>query len=177
MAITYKLIASTVTTGSSVTFSSIPATYTDLVIRASVGPEGFYNPSFDQFVRLWITTNASSGLISGTYIQGNGTTALSARETETSWWQAGIFTQSNANSANSVSSVEVYIPNYLNTSSKVMFANTTQENNTANGDTTRVGDYAGLTRSTSAITSITMIGTYAGIPAGSSFYLYGIKNS
>jgi hypothetical protein len=118
MPVTYKLIASNVLTvaSGSVAFTSIPATYTDLVLKASVGPESFYNPSFDQFVRLWINTNGSSGVITGTYFQGNGSATASARETETGWWKSGIFTQSNANSTNTVSNVEVYFPNYTSSS-------------------------------------------------------------
>jgi hypothetical protein len=179
MPVTYKLIASNVLTvaSGSVSFTSIPSTYTDLVLKASVGPESYYNPSFDQFVRLWINTNGSSGVISGTYFQGNGSTVIGATNTETSWWQSGIFTQSNSNSTNTVSSVEVYFPNYTSSYNKVMYAYTAQENNTSSGDTTRVGSYAGLRSATSAITQINLLGQYGEWPIGSSFYLYGIKNS
>jgi hypothetical protein len=179
MANTYSLIASNTLTvaSSSVTFSSIPATFTDLVLKASIGPESYYNPSFDQFVRLWIIPNGSAGVISGTFMRGNGSTAISARETETGAWQAGIFTETNSNGANNFSSIEAYIPNYAGSTNKVISVNSAQENNTSSGDTSRIGAYAGLRSATSAITQISFLSTYGDWPIGSSFYLYGIKNS
>jgi len=180
MANTYTLIASSVLTvaTSSVTFSSVPQTFTDLVLKASIGKEDYYNPSFDQYVRAWISvnTNVVSG-ISGTFMQGNGTAVLSARETETQWWEKGIFTESNSNGANILSSIEAYIPNYAGSGYKLISVDSAQENNTASGDTTRVGAYSGLYSNTVAISDVRLLGTYGNWPVGSSFYLYGIKNS
>jgi len=180
MANTYTLIASNVlaSSASGVTFNSIPQNYTDLVLKASVGPEGFYNASFNQYVRLWISVNASvtSG-ITGTYMAGNGSVGSSARETETQWWQAGIFTENNGNSASVFSSIEAYIPNYAGSTYKLISVNSAQEGNTIDTIYTRLGTYAGLYSNTAAITSLRLLATYANWPAGSSFYLYGIKKS
>ena len=155
---TYVAIA-TNTLGSataSVTFSSIPATYTDLVlvcIGKMVSGGDANQP---------ITFNGdSSALYSRTFMYGDGTSALSGRASGTTnlgfpYW----------NSTNPVTTI-TQIMNYSNTTT----------NKTAisrNAGSSTVTAEVGLYRSTSAISSITLTGG-VNFATGSTFSLYGIK--
>ena len=177
MANTYTLISSNVLTSSaaSVTFSSIPATYTDLVLRISARSTRSAT-SNNMDMRL----NAdSSALYSWTYIYNSATNAYSSRVS--AYDNIFVGTLNAANSlADTFTSAEVYIPSYTASQSKQLSTFSVYENNTAPPATTNEIDAgANLYRSNTAISSITMtssVGTF-NFASGSSFYLYGIKNS
>jgi len=166
---TYTLISSNVLASSaaSVTFSSIPATYTDLVLRISA--RSATASATDQLV---LTFNSDSGAnYSITRLYGNGATAVSSSSTV---MLAGIINASTT-TASTFSNTEIYIPNYLSKTSKPMSTFSAQENNTTTGiDNVN----AMLYRNTSALTSIVITNTSAtNFDIGSSFYLYGISNA
>jgi len=168
MATTYKLISS-VTVGSggaaSIAFTSIAATYTDLLVKISTrssnvdASSGYY---YD------VTFNGTSANRSGRYVQGNGSTAVSS--TFTLW---GVNASSDFTS-NTFSNGELYIPNYASANNKSASLDSVQENNAT---LSRIILSAGLWSDSSAITSITFT------PAGGNFvqystaYLYGISNA
>jgi hypothetical protein len=156
---TYEAIA-TQTLGSaaaSVTFSSIPGTYTDLVIVAS--HKATANPNY-----LYITLNGdTTSTYSFTNVAGNGTTATSARSTSITAGGGGSVAATN---------FSISILNFQN------YANTTTYKTMLNRNgTVDVGTEAtvSLWRSTAAITSILL--SYYGndFATGSTFSLYGIK--
>jgi hypothetical protein len=174
MATTYTLISSNVLTSSaaSVTFSSIPSTYTDLVLRLSARSTRVATSN-----NLEMRLNAdSSALYSYTYIYGTGSTAYSSRGSAST--ETYVSTLNAANStANTFTSAEIYIPSYTASQSKPIGSISAFENNSAT--TWELDGYAHLYRSNTAISSITL---YSGLGSfnfdtGSSFYLYGIKNS
>ncbi len=84
MPATYTLINSNVLTSSaaSVTFSAIPATYTDLVIRCS----GRSDSSFSAVLDLYLSFNGSTATYSRTQIRGYGSTADSSNGSGSSYW-------------------------------------------------------------------------------------------
>ena len=148
-----------------ITFSSIPSTYTDLVIvvsarnTASVTHTGLY---------LYANGNAS-GIYSWTFMQGDGTTATSSRGTSTL-----IFTGSVPGAlatSGSFGTTIINIPNYSNTTTyKTVLS---RANNFTTGP---VGASVGLYPSTNAISSIALSTGGTGLlVAGSTFSLYGIK--
>lgn len=172
MALTYVLISSTVlsTATSTVTFSSIPQTYTDLVIRASLR-----NDQGDAFGGAYVKPMSANGLYSWTRLFGVGTAGTSSNRTSSAndWTLvSGESINAASSTANTFSSHEFYFPSYTTSQQKVasLFNATEREANIA-----YLSSYAALVRNTSAITSID-IGTGSFV-AGSSFYLYGIKNS
>ncbi len=172
MPVTYQLIASNVlgSSASSITFSSIPATYTDLVLRFSsrsdVGSAG---------LTLYLSPNASTSSDSTTILWADGTSAFSTRFSATGiglymGWVNGTRT------ANTFSSAEIYIPNYAGSTNKV-FSSAIAEESNSTADT-RISATAGLWSNTAAITSLVVkISAGVNFVSGSSFYLYGIKNS
>jgi hypothetical protein len=169
---TYTLISSNVLSSSqaSVTFSSIPATYTDLVVRFS-GRSNLGNTQDD----LKLTFNGATSTYTGTNVQGNGSAAASNNLTGYAYlYMRNVFDAATA-TANTFSSVEIYVPNYTSSLQKQFNITAMQENNTT---AAQMATQACLWNSTSAITSMTIApvdGTE--IVSGSSFYLYGISSN
>ena len=77
--------------------------------------------------------------------------------------------------ASTFSNSEFYIPNYLSTNPKPSYIFSVTETSAERVDGMAVN--AGLYRGTSAISSISISALGTGFVSGSSFYLYGIKNS
>ena len=174
MANTYTLISSNTLSSSaaSVTFSSIPSTYTDLVVKISARTD---RATTSTGIRL--TFNGSSAAsYSYVYVLGSGTTASSSRTSNNTVATFGSVAAATS-TANTFSSHELYIPSYNNTSQNKPFSSSNAyENNTAAAE---LSAYANLWSNTSAISSITFTqaGTGTNFVTGSSFYLYGVKNS
>ncbi len=161
MAVTYEKIATT-TLGSaaaSVTFSSIPSTYTDLVLicdtKASAG-----TPNNRMQINGDTGTNYSE-----TYLAGNGTAASTGRYSNNTFFYVDLSAYNDTtNNKNTI----IQIMNYANTTTYKTILG--RANNAAVG----TDAYVGLWRSTSAITSITVYAT-ANWTSGCTFNLYGIK--
>jgi hypothetical protein len=155
----------------SVTFSSIPATYTDLVIRCSVRTLA---SATDDYCQINFNSDTST-LYSRTFLFGDGSAAYSQRGSN----QGAIYNvyafNGDTSTANTFSNTEIYIPSYTASQSKPLSSSSVQENNTANSYD-YIGAYANLYRSNTAISSIAITSS-ANLKTGSSFYLYGIKNS
>jgi hypothetical protein len=172
MASTYTLISSQVLASSaaSVTFSSIPATYTDLVLRMSV--RGSSN-NLSTRIR-W--NSDSSALYSLTDLIGQGSTVLNntyANNTEIDTTRTNQ--ANNTFTANTFTSIEVYLPSYTSTTSKPSSSISAAENNSAT--IANIDVMAQLYRGTSAVSSAYVFASVGTFDIGSSFYLYGIKNS
>ena len=142
-----------------VTFSSIPQNYTDLVI--------VFNGSISVFDFIYVQYNGDTGAnYSGTILYGNGTSAGSSRHSGSTYLQAIGWVTGIQNNANSI----INIQNYSNSTTHKTLINRT--NDAANGTQA----YVGLWRSTAPITSITFTGVNSRtIQSGSTFTLYGIK--
>jgi hypothetical protein len=164
MADTFIKIAS-VTVGaggaSSIDFTSIPSTYTDLLIVSSLR-----NTSGGAGAQMKF--NATAGTTR--YIEGNGASVSSGTDTA---MYAGDLTAST-NTANTFSSNSVYIPNYAGSNYKSSSSDAVTENNTS---TAYTDFYANLWSNTAAITSISIIPNAGSIAQYSTATLYGIKNS
>lgn len=153
--ISNQILTSTQTT---VTFSSIPQTYTDLilVIQAQVNGSPI---NTDGYVNGDQGTNYSFGTI-----VGNGTSASNFYGTNTAFirYATAGYTD-NTFGHNSIN----HFFNYANTTTfKTILS---RANNAANGTSITLN----LWRSTAAITSISIVGNPFAI--GSTFTLYGIK--
>ncbi len=178
MASTYKLITSyTVSTQvSTFSFTSIPQTYTDLVIRMNVRTT-LSSVASNMFI---VFNGDTSTNYSQTLLRINGLDADTVGSRTTS--QSSYFALQLANGANSTSDAfstgEIYIPNYTSTSAKPFNDFHATETNSLTD--AYLFQSAGLYRGTS-ISSISFTAgsspDFDGIVAGSSFYLYGIKNS
>lgn len=160
---TYTPIARTTLTSSStlITFSSIPTTYTDLIL---VGSIQCANTSF------YIRCNAdTTNKYSATMLAGDGSAASSSRWSQTDLGGNGIYT--NSNTFPTTGSFGVGVWNFLN------YSNTTTNKTIVS----RVGSagastkaFVNLYASTSAITQLDIRAFADNIYAGSTFTLYGI---
>jgi hypothetical protein len=164
MAITYEPIATT-TLGSAaadVTFSSIPSTYTDLVVvlanltTASSGASVFMEFNSD-----------TSAIYSNTWLIGNGTTATSYRRTGDTKNFIGGYT---GTSTTEPSTTIAQVMNYANTTT---YKTTLSRFSLASVETDAI---VNLYRSTSAINAIKIFANY-NLNAGTSATLYGIASA
>jgi len=167
---TYTLIASnTVGAGgvASVTFSSIPATYTDLVVKCSVRNVSTTN-------LLIMSFNGSTSNFSSRWLIGDGSSASSSNSSTTFGNLVGWIDGSNE-TANTFSNTELYIPNYASANFKSSSADSVYENNAT---TAYQSMLASLWSSTAAINSIAF-SCYGGgnVAQYSTFTLYGISNA
>lgn len=169
---TYTLISSNVlsSTASSVTFSGIPQTYTDLVLRVSSRSDGVTIQDYPE-----VYVNGVTSSYSRTTINNGGTTVTSFRNTNRSGFQ---FYSNAANSTSGTfTSLEMYFPNYTSSINKIAGMYGIQENNSTTNNQYAGYLTAGLTNATAAISSLTIINYNYNFVAGSSFYLYGISKS
>jgi hypothetical protein len=168
---TFELIASDVlsSTTSSVTFSSIPATFTDLVLKLAARSDT--NSVDDLFyIRL---NGVTSSLYSFTNISGNGSSVSSSRGSG-SPLAFNYLLNGATSTANTFTNFELYIPSYTVSQSKSIGSFGVRENNTSSA---LILNTASVFRSNSAISEITAFPGFGSFVSGSSFYLYGIKNS
>jgi hypothetical protein len=169
MANTYVLIE-TITVGSggaaSVTFSSIPQTYTDLVLRVSARTVRAAGVSDSVLVSF----NNSTTTYSGRILFGDGSSAGSQTYTST----GGVSAVSNTATANIFSNTEMYIPNYTGSTNKSFSGDNVTENN---GTQSYPILDSGLWSTTSAITSLVCSGGNGNLMQYTTLSLYGIKNS
>ena len=171
---TYTLINSNVLSSSaaSVTFSSIPATYTDLVVRLSIRTDlaNFYDAD-----RIYFNGSAATTNYSYTWLRGLGSGTPSSGSQTSGDAGTGLHSEGNTATSNTFSSGEVYISNYSTSASKPFSFFNLGENNSTSA---RMGVAANLFSSSAAISSITFYpleGT--NYLSTSSFYLYGISNA
>lgn len=171
MATTFTLISSNTLSASaaSITFSSIPSTYTDLCLKFSARSTGG-----DFYSRLEFNSDTANNY-SAIILRGTGSAAASL--TNASRANTTIYSGVNNSSytAGTFANGEIYIPNYNSSSSKQIGSFAVMENN---GATSYMATNAGLYRGTSAITSLQLlIDSGFSFDVDSSFYLYGISKS
>jgi hypothetical protein len=170
MANTFVKIAS-VTVGSggaaSMSFSSIPGTYTDLVVKISArGTAALLGSSYK------LSFNGSSSNFTIRALEGNGSSASSFTGTQ----YVGSAVGSTA-TASTFNNGEIYIPNYTSTTTAKSFSvDAVSENNATEAYSDLI---AGLWNpgTQAAITSIGLTPTTGDFTQYSTATLYGIKNS
>jgi hypothetical protein len=173
MALTYTAIA-TVTVGSggasTMEFTSIPATYTDLVIKISARDGRPTNKS--NYIEIQFNNSTSTYNI----LDAGGTgSAAYASTNDLGSNKPYAYGNAAGSTASTFGNSEIYIPNYAGSSAKSMSIDSVTENN---GTEARAVVSAAYWSGTSAITSIKLT-SYG----GNSFVqytnatLYGIKNT
>jgi hypothetical protein len=169
MANTYIQIGSTVTVGSggaaSIDFTSIPATYTDLVLKLSAR-------ATSTTIDVKINFNSTTTGYSRRNLNGNGSTVSSSSASD-AW--IGAIDGSNQ-FTDTFSNTEIYIPNYASANNKSYSVDSTAEDNATLAFATLI---AGLWSNTAAITSISLSALAGSLTFAeySTASLYGIKNS
>jgi hypothetical protein len=173
MATTYTLISS-VTVGAGgaadITFSSIPQTYTDLVLKLSTR-----GTAADDRRQLLISYNGSTSSFTGIRLYGEDNITDSDSLSGASGYSIGITNAANS-TASTFGNAEIYIPNYSGSNNKSSSTDSVFEQNSS----TRYDLWmtATLWSNSSAITSIAItISSGSNIAQYSTAYLYGISNA
>ena len=169
MANTYEAIA-TVEVGSggaaTIAFTSIPATYTDLLIKISAR-----NTSTFANIR-WTINGTTTGYTERMLYNSDGT-PFSTSASGNVYLQL-IYATTSSLTASTFSNADIYIANYAGSNNKSISVDNTQENN---GTTIVQNLTAALWSNSSAINALSF-GTAGGNFAEfSTATLYGIKNS
>jgi hypothetical protein len=177
MANTFIQIGSTVTVGSggavNIEFTSIPATYTDLIILTSL--RSTRTPSTDGSHTALTFNNNTSNIYSFTHIRGTGSVASSYNESNEASMNFYSQANSSADTASTFSNNSFYIPNYSGSGNKAVTVDSVYENNAT---TAGIHIVRGLWANTAAITSIKLAEATGNAWAQyTTAALYGIKNS
>ena len=172
MANTYTLIqAQTLSSSAStVTFSSIPATYTDLCLRWSARDD---QANYTQTTRMRLNSSAVSEY-SWTQLYDSAGTVGSYTSGTAANNQFAYGSNGTSSTSNTFTNYEVYFPSYTVAQNKPFGAFGVNEDNSTNG---YIIASAHLWRNTAAINTILLFPNTGNYVSGSSFYLYGIKNS
>lgn len=154
---TYEPIATTTlgSASSSITFSSISGSYTDLILVA----QGSMNTAGGNYIQVNGDTGSN---YSTTFMFGDGSSASSSRTSNSTTGLALYFNTAQSNAI-------MHFMNYSNTTT-----NKTILTRSNSGDF--VSARVVLWRSTAAINSITVASTNS-YNSGSTFTLYGVKNA
>lgn len=154
----------------SITLSSIPSTYTDLILETSLRTD-----RADTGDNVGLQFNSSTSGYSDRRVYGYGTGAGSDTGSS-SFLRFGRIDAAN-NTANTFSNGSLYIPNYAGSTYKSVSFDSVMENNSSNS---YVELEAGLWSNTAAITSIKIYLVDSGalnFVANSTVYLYGVSNA
>lgn len=172
MATTFVKIATvTVGAGGSATidFTSIPQTYTDLLVKMSTRTNGTGGN----------LRNTLAGITSGVYsekaLYGSGSGSAASFGNTSQAFSATIYTDNTNHTASTFASSEWYIPNYTTATNKSFSTDSVVESN-AVGVLAVLG--AGLMANTSAVTSISIASISPDVFVQySTATLYGISKS
>jgi len=168
MPVTYDNIATTTlgTASANITFSSIPATYTDLrLVLVSTASSGGS--------RAYLRFNSDTGTnYSFTNISGDGGFPTSARATSQAFINLDAATYGQTTATPNFYSVDIF--SYAGSTNKTVLSTSNQDQNTTNGS---VVPQVSLWRSTSAINTVTLSLSSGNYAIGTTATLYGIKNA
>jgi len=165
MANTFELIAAVNLTSaqSTIDFTSIPSTYTDLCLKVSI------RSSADN-VTAELAINGVKTNMTQIFCQGSGSAASSGTSAF-----INILEDPSSATASTFSNTDIYIPNYAGSNYKSVSADTVTEKNATDAYARLV---AGLWSNTAAINRLTLnCGAAGNFVQYSSAYLYGVKNA
>lgn len=166
-----KIASVTVGSGgaSSISFNSIPSSYTDLNLVLSARSSGS-STSVDYVA---IQFNSSGGTAySDRRLEGTGSAASSTLDTNQNVIYSAWIVNGNASTSSVFGNASIYIPNYAGSNYKSVSIDGVTENNATGAYATLT---AGLWANTSAITSIALTLGNGNFVQYSTATLYGIK--
>jgi hypothetical protein len=173
MATTFTLIGS-VTVGaggaSSIDFSSIPSTYTDLCLKTSIRYSGSIWNNLDLKVNN-VTTNMAARFLEGA---GSGTPSSFSASTGSNDPNFIGYVPGTNVTASTFTNTEIYFPNYAGSNAKSYSVDAVAENNAT---TSYMHLAAVLWNSSSAINQITIVPPSGTFVQYSTAYLYGVNNA
>jgi hypothetical protein len=171
---TFEQIGTAVVVGSggspTINFSSIPATFTDLMLKTSLR-----GVAADTWIEVRVTFNGTTSGYTSRHILGAGSgTPSSSTNPFTNSLGRSILYEGTSFTASTFASSEMYISNYASSNNK----STSSESVTENNGTTAISTLeAGLWSNSAAINQITLTGNFGNFAEHSTAYLYGVSNA
>lgn len=168
MPATYEPIATTTlsSAAASISFTSVPATYTDLVL-VFVGTATYDSDG----VRIRFNNDTGSNY-SWTNLRGNGSAAASGRAS--SQTSLAFLGQTGGGMSSTIPSLGIaHIFNYAGSTYKTALV----EDNTDKNGSGDVSRFVGLYQSTTAINRVDLFEVSGNLPSGVTATIYGIKGS
>jgi hypothetical protein len=154
------------TAAATIEFTSIPQTFTDLVVMAS-----FRSSTANATAELFYRVNLGLSGYSWRNLYGTGSSVTSNSSASDTQMNGYVLIPGANATANTFGNLSIYIPNYTGSAGKIFSLDGVGENNaTAAGQNIGVGANLGLT---AAITRL-VLSTYDNLVAGSTVSLYGI---
>jgi hypothetical protein len=151
------------TAAASVEFTSIPATYTDILLKISLRQS---SNNGNPYTPITFALNSSASNKTSSYLLGEGTGRSGPLYTEFYLW-----TPSSLATADTFSNGELYIHNYSGSTNKsIQIDNVTENNAAAN----MIAFGGGLWSNTSAVTGVSFTALAGNFVVGSMVSLYGI---
>jgi hypothetical protein len=161
-----SIATSSPTSGTSVTFSSIPSTYKHLQIR-------FTHKTATAGAQLRLQFNSDTGTnYSRHKLQGNGTTAAATGNATVAFMYIG--SDGSGSDTTYLTTGICDIHDYASSTKNKTMRNIVGIDKNGSGD---IALYSGAWYNTNAITSITITSDGANFASGSTFALYGIKGA
>ena len=173
---TFELISSVTlsTPASTIDFTSIPSTYTDLCLQFSIRTTNSSSARAEDAIVLALNNDTTGGNYTMRYLRGDGSGAGSAVATGYAGAYAGEV-NSSTSTASTFTSGMVYLPNYAGSTNKSFSIDIVQE---ANQTTAYMQLHAGLWSNSSAVNRMTFSNYNSNTFATySTAYLYGVKNA
>jgi hypothetical protein len=173
---TFQLISSVTLSSpsSSIDFTSIPSTYTDLCLEFSMRTTNSSSSRQEDAIVVALNNDTTGGNYTVRYLRGNGSSAGSA----TAVGYAGVYAaevNGSASTASTFTSGMIYFPNYAGSTNKSFSIDVTQE---ANQTTAYAQLHACLWSNTTAINRISFSNYNSNTFATyTNCYLYGVKNA
>jgi hypothetical protein len=160
-----KLIQTVNASGSSsvLEFTSIPQTYTDLVVKISLRQS---SNNGNPYTPITFALNSSATNKTSRYILGEGGGVSSPNYTEFYVW-----TPSSLATADTFSNIKLYLPNYTGSTNKSISVDSVSENN-ATANMVALG--AALWSNTAAVTGVSFTALAGNFVTGSTASLYGV---
>lgn len=168
----YGTLISSVTVGAgglaNITFSSIPNTYTDLIIVASLRDSTA--GTGDGGVKVQLNGDSAANYLGG-YLGGDGSNAAFGATGTTSIFNNGYGGNPNAGTTSNTFGNSIYlIPNYAGSLAKMVIFDAVGETNAASANQSLVaGNWSG----TAAVTSVSLLASTLFVQ-NSTAYLYGV---
>jgi hypothetical protein len=154
------------TATANIDFTSIPATYTDLLLKVSLRSDrGGSNEAYTNVTFNSATTNQTVRRL-----EGSGSTAYTSSEAN-NW---SFIIEGAHNTANSFTSTDIYIPNYAGSTYKSFSVDSGEE---TNATTAYIAMTSGLWSSSAAITAVKLSIAAGSFVQYSTATLFGIKNT
>ena len=172
---TFELI-SAVTVGSggasSIDFTSIPSTFTDLCLKVSLRDT---RSAIDDYCNLTFNNDTGSNYSMKSVWSTGSTVGNSNFSAQTANY---VFQIASANAtASTFSNVEIYVPNYTGSTQKSFSTDGVTETNASTGTDRLNALTASLWTGTAAINRITLTAAVGNFAQYSTAYLYGVKNA